>query len=181
MKPAPFVHHRPKTIEDAVRILAEVAPLDGRVIAGGQSLAPIMAYRMARPPHLVDINHVEGLERLAVEDDALSIGARVRHNDLREGAVEGRTGALLAFVMRHIAHWPIRTRGSFCGSLAHADPALRQKRAATRVPSSAAVDTDVALISAILQHTGTRNEAADGAGTAPCADKSCSPRLPSRQ
>lgn len=123
MKPAPFVHHKPKTIEDAVRILAEVAPLDGRVIAGGQSLAPIMAYRMARPPHLVDINHVEGLDRLAIENGVLSIGARVRHNDLREGAVDGRTGALLAFVMRHIAHWPIRTRGSFCGSLAHADPA----------------------------------------------------------
>lgn len=79
-------------------------------------------------------------------------------------------------------HTPVRPPASRpAPSLAHADPALRQKRAATRVPSSAAVDTDVALISAILQHTGTRNEAADGAGTAPCADKSCSPRLPSRQ
>jgi hypothetical protein len=66
-------------------------------------------------------------------------------------------------------------------SLAHADPASRQKRAASRAPSSATVDTDVALISAILQHTGTRDEAAEGTGTAPCADKSCKPRLPSRQ
>jgi hypothetical protein len=67
-------------------------------------------------------------------------------------------------------------------SLAHADPAPRQKRTAYRTtPSSASVDTDVALISAILQHTGTRNEATDAAGTAACADKSCNPRLPSRQ
>ena len=66
-------------------------------------------------------------------------------------------------------------------SLAHADPAPRQKRAASRAASSATVDTDVALISAILQHTGTRNEAAEGTETAPCADKSCKPRLPSRQ
>ncbi|MFL6632237.1 MAG: hypothetical protein ACJ8HJ_07985 [Massilia sp.] len=69
-------------------------------------------------------------------------------------------------------------------ALAHADPAApRQKRAggASRTTSPNAVDTDVALISAILQHTGTRNEAADGAGTAACTDKSCNPRLPSRQ
>ena len=122
MKPAAFVHHRPKTIEDAVRILAEVAPDDGRVIAGGQSLVPIMAYRMARPPHLVDINHVAGLDRLAVEGETLSIGACVRHNAFGEGAAAGATGALLARLMRHIAHKPIRTRGTFCGSLAHSDP-----------------------------------------------------------
>lgn len=122
MKPAAFVHHRPKTIEDAVRILAEVAPQDGRVIAGGQSLVPIMAYRMARPPHLVDINSVAGLDRLAVEGDALRIGACVRHSAFREGAAPGPTGALLARLMRNIAHAPIRTRGTFCGSLAHSDP-----------------------------------------------------------
>jgi hypothetical protein len=66
-------------------------------------------------------------------------------------------------------------------SLAHADPVPRQKRTASRAAPSATVDTDVALISAILQHTGTRNEAADIAGTAACADKSCNPHLPSRQ
>jgi carbon-monoxide dehydrogenase medium subunit len=122
LKPAAFVHHRPRTIEDAVRILAEVAPDDGRVIAGGQSLVPIMAYRMARPPHLVDINQVAGLDRLAVEGETLSIGACVRHSAFTEGAVPGATGAVLARLMRHIAHRPIRTRGTFCGSLAHSDP-----------------------------------------------------------
>ncbi|MDB5642627.1 MAG: carbon monoxide dehydrogenase medium subunit [Hyphomicrobiales bacterium] len=122
MKPAAFVHHRPTTLEEAVRILAEVAPDDGRVIAGGQSLVPIMAYRMARPPHLVDINHVAGLDRLAVENGRLAIGARVRHMAFRDSAAPGATGALLSTLMRHIAHAPIRTRGTFCGSLAHSDP-----------------------------------------------------------
>ncbi|MDB5597186.1 MAG: hypothetical protein JWM36_4147 [Hyphomicrobiales bacterium] len=123
MKPAPFIHHRPRTIEEAVRILAEVAPDDGRVLAGGQSLVPIMAFRMARPPHLVDINEIEGLDRLVVQDDRLHIGACVRHAAFGKGAIEGPTGDFLAKVMRKIAHHPIRTRGTFCGSLAHADPA----------------------------------------------------------
>jgi carbon-monoxide dehydrogenase medium subunit len=81
-----------------------------------------MAFRVARPPHLVDINGVAGLDRLVVEDGVLRIGAMVRHEAFR-AAAPGPTGALLAHVMRHIAHAPIRTRGTFCGSLAHADPA----------------------------------------------------------
>ncbi|MDB5649752.1 MAG: carbon monoxide dehydrogenase medium subunit [Hyphomicrobiales bacterium] len=93
------------------------------MLAGGQSLVPIMAFRMARPPHLVDINEVEGLDRLAVEGNTLHIGARVRHAAFRPGALDGPTGDFLAKVMRRIAHHPIRTRGTFCGSLAHADPA----------------------------------------------------------
>src|SRR5215475_5788251 len=65
MKPAPFVHHVPKTLDEALRTLAEVAPKDGRVLAGGQSLVPIMAFRLAKPAHLVDINGVAGLDALA--------------------------------------------------------------------------------------------------------------------
>ena len=79
MKPAPFRHHAPKTVDEAVETLAEVAPEDGRVLAGGQSLVPIMAFRLARPAHLVDINGVAALGRLAVEGDRLAIGACVRH------------------------------------------------------------------------------------------------------
>jgi carbon-monoxide dehydrogenase medium subunit len=123
MKPAPFVHHVPRTLDEALKILAEVAPQDGRVLAGGQSLVPIMAFRMARPAHLVDINDVAGLDRLEVEDDKLVIGARVRHAAFHKPATKGPLGALLAHVVRHIAHYPIRMRGTFCGSLAHADPA----------------------------------------------------------
>jgi len=123
MKPAPFVHHVPKTLDEALTILAEVAPLDGRVLAGGQSLVPIMAFRMARPAHLVDINDVVGLDRLTLEGGKLVIGARVRHAAFHKPPIDGPLGALLSDVVRHIAHYPIRMRGTFCGSLAHADPA----------------------------------------------------------
>lgn len=104
-------------------MLAEYAPDDGRVLAGGQSLVPTMAFRLARPHHLVDINGIEALRRLTVEDGRLVIGAGVRHQAFHRPVVEGPLGALLSSVMRHIAHYPIRTRGTFCGSIAHADPA----------------------------------------------------------
>jgi aerobic carbon-monoxide dehydrogenase medium subunit len=123
MKPASFRYHAPKTIEEALALLAEHAPDDGRVLAGGQSLVPTMAFRLARPHHLVDINGIEALRKLAVEDGRLAIGAGVRHQAFHRPVVEGPLGALLAAVMRHIAHYPIRTRGTFCGSVAHADPA----------------------------------------------------------
>ena len=123
MKPAAFRYHMPRTIDEAVAILAEVAPQDGRILAGGQSLVPTMAFRLARPPHLVDINGVEALKRLAVEDGKLCIGACVRHSAFQRAVVEGPLGRLLSAVVRHIAHYPIRTRGTFCGSIANADPA----------------------------------------------------------
>jgi carbon-monoxide dehydrogenase medium subunit len=123
MKPAPFRYHAPKTVDDALARLAEVAPQDGRVLAGGQSLVPAMAFRLARPAHLVDINGIAPLARLAAADGKLAIGACVRHAAFYRPAAQGPLGALLATVVRHIAHHPIRTRGTFCGSLAHADPA----------------------------------------------------------
>ena len=123
MKPAPFVRHVPRTLDEALKILAKVAPQDGRVLAGGQSLVPIMAFRLAKPAHLVDINEVDGLDRLASDGKILSIGARVRHAAFHKSVVDNPLGKLLAFVARHIAHYPIRMRGTFCGSLAHADPA----------------------------------------------------------
>jgi len=123
MKPAPFIRHVPKTLDEALRILAEVAPRDGRVLAGGQSLVPIMAFRLAKPAHLVDINEVAGLDRIASDGKTLSIGARVRHAAFHRSVVDDPLGQLLRVVARHIAHYPIRMRGTFCGSLAHADPA----------------------------------------------------------
>src|SRR5476651_1036662 len=123
MKPAAFVRHVPKTLDEALRILAEVAPQDGRVLAGGQSLVPIMAFRLAKPAHLVDINEVAGLDRLHSDGKTLHIGARVRHAAFHKPVVDNPLGALLSAVAHHIAHYPIRMRGTFCGSLAHADPA----------------------------------------------------------
>src|SRR5262252_3344969 len=89
MKPAPFRYHAPRTVEEAVALLAKVAPQDGRVLAGGQSLVPIMAFRLSKPAHLVDINGVDALRRLAVEGDRLCIGACVRHAAFHRPVVEG--------------------------------------------------------------------------------------------
>ena len=123
MKPAAFAYHAPASVEDAVALLGEFAAEDGRILAGGQSLVPTMAFRLAKPAHLIDINHIAALEKLTVENVTLSIGAGVRHAAFHRPAVAGPLGTLLAEVVRHIAHYPIRLRGTFCGSLAHADPA----------------------------------------------------------
>jgi aerobic carbon-monoxide dehydrogenase medium subunit len=123
VKPAPFAYHAPTSVEEAVGMLGELAAEDGRILAGGQSLVPTMAFRLAKPAHLIDINSIAALERLSVEDGRLAIGACVRHAAFHRPAVPGPLGALLAVVVRHIAHYPIRLRGTFCGSLAHADPA----------------------------------------------------------
>ena len=123
MKPAAFSYHAPTTVEEAVALLAELAPQDGRVLAGGQSLVPTMAFRLAKPTHLVDINGVEALNRLAVGGGRLTIGACVRHAAFHRPVCDGPLGKILADVVRHIAHYPIRNRGTFCGSLANADPA----------------------------------------------------------
>ena len=123
MKPAPFIRHVPRTLDEALKILAGVAARDGRVLAGGQSLVPIMAFRLAKPAHLVDINEVAGLDKIASDGKILSIGACVRHAAFHKTVVDNPLGKLLTNVVRHIAHYPIRLRGTFCGSLAHADPA----------------------------------------------------------
>jgi carbon-monoxide dehydrogenase medium subunit len=123
MKPAPFVRHVPRTLDEALATLSQVAGEDGRILAGGQSLVPIMAFRLAKPAHLVDINAVEGLDRIVDDGKTLTIGALVRHAAFHKPVTANPLGALLTFVARHIAHYPIRMRGTFCGSLAHADPA----------------------------------------------------------
>lgn len=122
MKPAPFIRHVPKTLDEALKILAEVAPEDGRVLAGGQSLVPIMAFRLAKPAHLVDINEVEGLDKVTSDGKTLTIRARVRHGAFHKPVIDNPLGTLLAYVARHIAHYPIRMRGTYCGSCSHADP-----------------------------------------------------------
>ena len=123
MKPAPFTHHLPGTVDEAAALLAAHAAEDARILAGGQSLVPAMAFRLARPGHLIDINRVSGLEEIALNADSLSIGALARHCAFHCPVEGGPLGALLAAVVRHIGHYPIRMRGTFCGSLAHADPA----------------------------------------------------------
>src|SRR5436305_9087108 len=100
MKPAAFQYHAPTTVEQAVATLAEVASEDGRILAGGQSLVPIMAFRLARPAHLVDINEIASLRHLAVAENKLAIGAGTRHAAFYRPVVEGPLGRLLASVVR---------------------------------------------------------------------------------
>jgi carbon-monoxide dehydrogenase medium subunit len=123
MKPAPFSYHAPASVDEAVALLAQWGPQDGRILAGGQSLIPTMAFRVARPAHLIDINGIAELGRITVTGTVLTIGACVRHAAFESDTVPGPTGALLRKVVRNIAHHPIRTRGTFGGSIAHADPA----------------------------------------------------------
>jgi carbon-monoxide dehydrogenase medium subunit len=123
MKPAPFQYHAPSTIEETLDLLSRYGDDDGRVLAGGQSLVPTMAFRLARPRHLIDINGIRELDYLEVHNGKLCIGAAVRHAAFSKPVVHGPLGRLLSAVVRHIAHAPIRARGTFCGSIAHADPA----------------------------------------------------------
>ena len=123
MKAGSFEWHPAHSADEAVALLAEYAPQDGRVIAGGQSLVPSMALRLAFPSHLIDINGVDEFARVRVEGDELVIGACVRHAAFHVPVEPGPLGRLLQQVVHNIAHFPIRQRGTFCGSLANADPA----------------------------------------------------------
>lgn len=122
MKPAPFDYVKPSCRAEAVAALATHGE-DGKALAGGQSLVAAMNFRLARPAVLVDLNGASDLDYLRPEGDRLRIGALTRHAAFHRPVVDGPLGLLLARVVRHIAHYPIRQRGTFTGSLAHADPA----------------------------------------------------------
>jgi carbon-monoxide dehydrogenase medium subunit len=125
MKPPPFAYHRPGTVEDAARLLAELTERgdEAKVIAGGQSLVPLLNFRLAQPDALVDINAIAGLDRLSVGNDGVEVGATVRHAQLLRSPEVTRAHPLLVEATGRIAHGVIRNRGTVCGSLAHADPA----------------------------------------------------------
>jgi carbon-monoxide dehydrogenase medium subunit len=122
MKPAPFVYHAPREIAEVIELLGRFGD-DGRILAGGQSLVPMMAFRVATPPNLIDINKIAALDHVGVRGSELAVGALTRHAAFHHPVIDGPLGTLLTGVVRHIAHFPIRTRGTMCGSLAHADPA----------------------------------------------------------
>jgi aerobic carbon-monoxide dehydrogenase medium subunit len=122
MKPAAFDYHAPRSVDEAVELLAAHGD-DAKVLAGGQSLVPAMNFRLARPAVLVDINRIAELDFCIASDGALRIGALTRHVRFERPVTDGPLGPLLADVVRYVAHLPIRVRGTFTGSLAHADPA----------------------------------------------------------
>ena len=125
MKPAPFSYHAPASLDEATVLLEKLGREheDVKILAGGQSLVPTMALRLARPAHLIDINGIARLDGVASDERTLRIGATVRHARFHDAQGLGGLGPVLTRVAGHIAHYPIRQRGTFCGSLAHADPA----------------------------------------------------------
>jgi carbon-monoxide dehydrogenase medium subunit len=122
VKPAWFDYHAPRSLDEALRILAD-AGRDGRVLAGGQSLMPMLNCRLLNPDVLVDINRIEALNRLEVAADGLTVGALVRHADLLRDERVCAGWPLLFEATKQVAHPAIRNRGTICGSVAHNDPA----------------------------------------------------------
>jgi CO/xanthine dehydrogenase FAD-binding subunit len=121
VKPAPFAYDDPRELDDVLALLAR-GDEDVKVLAGGQSLVPLLNFRLARPDRLVDLNRVEELAYLRRDGDVLRIGALARHADLERSQEVASGWPLLAEAVRFVGHAQIRARGTVCGSVAHADP-----------------------------------------------------------
>jgi carbon-monoxide dehydrogenase medium subunit len=121
VKPAAFAYDDPRELDDALALLA-LEGEDVKVLSGGQSLVPLLNFRLARPDRLVDLNRVEELAYIRAEGDVLRIGALARHVDLERSEEVASGWPLLAQAVRFVGHPQIRARGTVCGSVAHADP-----------------------------------------------------------
>lgn len=119
MKPAPFDYVRAADLDEAVAALS--GSQDGKVLAGGQSLIPLLSMRLAGPARLVDINGIPGLDHVRVDGDGVHIGALARHTDVLTHVEAGRAQPLVPAALGHVGHATIRNRGTTVGSLAHAD------------------------------------------------------------
>jgi len=122
MKPAPFAYVRAESVPDATAALRRFGD-EGKILAGGQSLLPLMNFRLARPAALIDIGGLRELSGLRSHDRQVSVGALTRHLDLARCGLAGPLGTMLRASAAYVGHLPIRTRGTFGGSVAHADPA----------------------------------------------------------
>jgi carbon-monoxide dehydrogenase medium subunit len=130
MKPAPFDYFRPATLPEAIELL-ERYDGDAKVLAGGQSLIPLMNMRLARPSALIDLDRIDGIAGLRFDAGTLHIGAMTRHREVERSAeIRARIGVLSA-ALPHVGHLAIRSRGTIGGSLAHADPAAELPALAT--------------------------------------------------
>lgn len=121
MKPAAFDYVRPATLPEALALLAEVA--EAKVLAGGQTLGPMLNLRLAQPPLLVDITRIAELAEVAEDGDGLWLGAIITHAAIEDGRVKDPTHGFLGKIAAGIGYRAVRTRGTIGGSLAHADPA----------------------------------------------------------
>lgn len=121
MKPPPFEYRAPSTVEEACSLLASLE--DAKVLAGGQSLVPLLNFRLARPAHIVDINRISGLDGIYERDNGVAVRALARQAAVEDSDIVARVCPLLGNAVRLVAHRVIRNRGTVCGNLAHADPA----------------------------------------------------------
>jgi carbon-monoxide dehydrogenase medium subunit len=122
VKPPPFGYLRPESLDDALRLLGESGN-DAKVLAGGQSLVPLLSMRLAAPRQLVDINRVSELAYVRVDGNTVRVGALARQADVERDDRAAAVQPLLRQALRLVAHPTIRNRGTVVGSLAHADPA----------------------------------------------------------
>jgi CO/xanthine dehydrogenase FAD-binding subunit len=122
VKPAAFDYVRAESVGQAVHALAGAGG-DGKIIAGGQSLVPMMNFRLVKPSVLVDINRIPGLDRIERRGKRISLGALVRHRMTASDPLIAESLPVLHHAMKHVAHLTVRNRGTFCGSICHADPA----------------------------------------------------------
>jgi carbon-monoxide dehydrogenase medium subunit len=123
MKPPPFAYAAPATLEEAVGLLTEHAEAEPRVLAGGQSLIPLMNFRLAKPGYLVDLRNVAGLSGIRRDGDVLVIGAMTRMAEVERSPEVAVAAPLVTEAIGLVAHAPVRNSGTVGGSLAHADPA----------------------------------------------------------
>jgi carbon-monoxide dehydrogenase small subunit len=121
VKPAPFEYHRPRSVAEALDLLDSLD--DAKVLAGGQSLVPLLNFRLARPAHLVDVNGLEELSVISEREGGVSVGATVRQWEAERSPLLRQRCPLVPLALGQVAHHVIRNRGTVCGSVAHADPA----------------------------------------------------------
>ena len=138
MKPAPFAYLRPGTLTEAVAALAG-AP-GAKVLAGGQSLVPLLSMRLAAPSMLVDINGLAELDTITVEDGGVRVGALARHSDVLASPDVRRVQPLVPLALAHVAHATVRNRGTTVGSLVHADAAAEMPMVLTLLGGSLEVE-----------------------------------------
>lgn len=135
MKPSPLTYHRPTSLDETLVLLASLGP-EAKVLAGGQSLVPLLSMRLAAPAHLVDVNAVPGLDGVTIGPDGVRVGALVRHARLERDEAAGVAQPLLREALRHVAHPTIRNRGTTVGSIVHADPSAEMPAVLTLLGGS---------------------------------------------
>jgi aerobic carbon-monoxide dehydrogenase medium subunit len=121
MKPPPFTYHDPRTVAETIDLLGRLE--NAKLLAGGQSLMPMLNFRYAQPDHVIDLNRVDGLSYIRAEGGGLRIGAMTRHRDIEFSDVVRKACPLMADAIRFVGHRQTRNRGTLGGSLAHLDPA----------------------------------------------------------